>query len=80
MRSKRDSKREGPAVIVCERCGHHASTALGASDLHGKVLRCTACGHRQTFIDAAMMEAERKTIVEEIARAYAQAPPPQARH
>jgi C4-type Zn-finger protein len=84
MRSK--IKDDGPAIVVCERCGHRATTrargfpALGASDLHGKVLRCSACGYRQTYSDPATMEAERKAVMEAIAEAYRQAPPLHARH
>jgi hypothetical protein len=45
----------GPAIITCTRCGHRATTrargfpALGADDLAGKMLVCTACGTRQRF-------------------------------
>jgi hypothetical protein len=46
---------EGPAIVQCDKCGHRATTrargfpALGASDLTGKTLICSMCGHRQTF-------------------------------
>ena len=69
-RKKRDDS--GPAVIVCSRCGHKATTrargfpALGAADLAGKVLRCSRCGHRQAFENTAQAQALRQAALAQV--------------
>jgi len=68
----------GPAVLVCQRCGHKATTrargfpALGAADLVGKVLRCSSCGHRQAFDETVQGRELRQAV---LAEAFRQAPP-----
>jgi hypothetical protein len=80
MSSKRSksskSREEAPAMIQCEKCGHCGGTrsrgfpALSASDLQGRVLRCSRCGHRQPFDDTPQGRAVRRAA---LAQMFAQA-------
>jgi DNA-directed RNA polymerase subunit RPC12/RpoP len=72
---------EEPAIIQCDKCGHRATTrargfpALAASDLDGKVLVCTRCGHRQCFMDPVTSEARQAAL----AKALREQPSPSER-
>jgi len=72
-----------PAVLVCNRCGHKATTrargfpALGVADLVGKVLRCSRCGHRQAFENTAQAQALRQAA---LAQAMEHEPPSASVH